>query len=97
MTTNNRGRSIEEKRRRRRLFWLCIAGGTGALTLIAPAIFVAMGGTLRYPGANYLPNSPPQAWYYVLGIGILLGNRANAQHSHLLALHRQYGEACDVV
>jgi hypothetical protein len=73
MTTNNQVRSIEEKRRRRRLSWLCIAGGTGALTLVAPAIFVAMGGTLRYPGANYLPNSPPQAWYYVLGIGILLG------------------------
>jgi len=71
MTTNVR--SIEEKRRRRRLFWLCIASGTGALTLVVPAIFVAMGGTLRYPGANYLPNSPPQAWYYVLGIGILLG------------------------
>ncbi len=81
MTTNVR--SIEEKRRRRRLFWLCIAGGTGALTLIAPALFVAVRNGLSYPGETYLPNSPPLVWYLpnspplvwykALGISILLG------------------------
>jgi hypothetical protein len=71
MTTNVR--SIEEKRRRRRLFWLCIAGGTGALTLIAPALFVAVRNGLSYPGETYLPNSSPLVWYKALGISILLG------------------------
>ena len=61
MTTKKHVRSIEEKRHRRRLFWLCMAGGTGALTLIAPALFVAV------------RNSPPLVWYKALGISILLG------------------------
>lgn len=71
MTTN--GRSIEEKRRRRRLLWLWIASGTGALTLIAPALFVVVRNGLSYPGETFLPNPPPLAWYNTLGISILLG------------------------
>jgi len=71
MTTN--GGSIEEKRRRRRLFWLWIAGGTGTLTLIAPALFVAVRNGLNYPGETSLPHSPPLVWYKALGISILLG------------------------
>ncbi len=71
MTTNVR--STEEKRRRRRLFWLCIAGGTGALTLIAPALFVVVRDGLSYPREMSLPNSPPLVWYKTLGISILLG------------------------
>jgi hypothetical protein len=73
MTTKNHVRSLEEKRHRRRLFWLCIAGGTGALTLIAPALFVDIGNALRFPGENYLPNAPPLVWYKTLGISVLLG------------------------
>lgn len=72
MTTNSHVRSIEEKRRRKRLFWLCIAGGTGALTLIAPAFVSVIGNALKFPGEN-LPNSPPLAWYTALGINVLLG------------------------
>ena len=71
MTTD--ASSIEEKRRRRRLFWLYIAGGTGALTLIAPALFVAVRNGLSYPGETYLPNYPALVWYKALGISILLG------------------------
>jgi hypothetical protein len=71
MTTN--GSSVEEKRRRRRLFWLWIAGGTGALTLIAPALFIVVRNGLSYPGETSPPNSPPLVWYKALGISILLG------------------------
>lgn len=71
MTTD--ASSIEEKRRRRRLFWLYIAGGTGALTLIAPALFVAVRNGLSYPGETYLPNYPALVWYKALGISIMLG------------------------
>ncbi len=73
MTTNPHVRSIEEKRRRKRLFWLCIAGGTGALTLIAPALFGIVGNALKFPPEISLPNSPPLAWYDALGINVLLG------------------------
>ncbi|TME05681.1 MAG: hypothetical protein E6I80_16390 [Chloroflexi bacterium] len=73
MTTNIHVRSIEEKRRRKRLFWLCIAGGTGALTLIAPALVAVIGNALKFPGEISLPNSPPLAWYHALGINVLLG------------------------
>ena len=71
MTTNVR--SIEEKRGRRRLFWLCIAGGTGALTLIAPALFVAVRNGPSYPGEPSVPNPSPLVWYQALGISTLLG------------------------
>lgn len=70
MTTNMS--SVGEKRRRRRLFWLWIAGGTGALTLIAPALFVVVWNGLSYPGGPSLPTSTPPAWYNSLGISILL-------------------------
>ena len=71
MTTN--ASSVEEMRRRRRLFWLYIAGGPGALTLIAPALFVAVRNGLSYPGETYLSHSPALVWYKALGISILLG------------------------
>ena len=73
MTTNNHVRSIEEKIRRRRLYWLCIAGGTGALTLIAPALASVIGNALKFPPEISLPHSPPLAWYNALGINVLLG------------------------
>lgn len=52
---------------------MCIAGGTGALTLIAPALFDAMRNGLSYLGEPSLPNTPPLVWYKALGISALLG------------------------
>jgi hypothetical protein len=72
MTTNNHVISIEEKRRRRRRYWLCIAGGTGALTLIAPALAGVIGNALKFH-PEISGHSPPLAWYNALGINIMLG------------------------
>jgi hypothetical protein len=73
MTTNIHVRNIEEKRRRKRLFWLCIAGGTGALTLIAPALVGVIGNALKFPPEISLPHTPALAWNNALGINVLLG------------------------
>src|SRR5437660_1387685 len=63
MTTGKK--KIEKRRRRKRLFWLCVAGWTGALTLVAPAIFVAVTDGLSFPGIISLPHSSPLVWYQV--------------------------------
>lgn len=64
MTTGRK--NIEKRRRRKRLFWLCIAGWTGALTLVAPALFVVVTDGLSFPGIMSLPHSSPLVWYQVL-------------------------------